>query len=294
MEISAKTKVFAVLGDPIAHTLSPMIQNHAAALRGIDMAYHAFHVVPDDLENAVKGGAALGISGFNITVPHKKSVMAYLCGINEDARAIGAVNTLKLTENGYVGYNTDVIGAYYALETNGIEIQGRTVVILGAGGAGNACAAMAVSRGAKRVLILNRTLATAAQLAARLNEHYGAYGCEICAGDIISVNDTEKADIVINCTTLGFGGRADMSPVNDVKWYEKAGVSAVFDAVYSPWETRLLREAQQAGIKTVNGFPMLVYQALAAQEIWFDIEYTAQERRGICDELTEKYLSLKR
>lgn len=294
MEISAKTKVFAVLGDPIGHTLSPMIQNHAAKLRGCDMSYHAFHVLPENLESAVKGGIALGISGFNITVPHKKNVIRYLCGLDETAQAIGAVNTLKLTENGYIGYNTDIIGAYYALKTNGVEVKDKTVVVFGAGGAGNACAAMAVSRGAKRVWILNRTYETAAKLAADLRESFGIVesfdGYIICAGDIGDINDIEEADIVINCTTLGFGDKADKTPVSDVAWYKKTGVSAVFDAVYSPWETRLLKEAKAVGIKTINGFPMLVYQALAAQEIWFDTEFSEDFKQRVCNELTEEYL----
>ena len=287
MEISAKTKVFAVLGDPIEHTLSPMIQNYAAALRGLDLKYHAFHVLPENLENAVKGGLALGISGFNITVPHKKSVMKYLCALDKNAEAIGAVNTLKLTENGYMGFNTDVIGAYYALETNGIEIKNKTVAVIGAGGAGNACAAMAASRGAEKVFIANRTVSTAKALAEHLLKFYS---CDISTVGMDEIYDI-AADIVINCTTLGFGGKADMTPVENVKWYKKAGVSAVFDAVYSPWETRLLREAREEGIKTVNGFPMLVYQALAAQEIWLDISHTAQERQKICEELIKRYLS---
>ncbi|MBQ9519249.1 MAG: shikimate dehydrogenase [Firmicutes bacterium] len=287
MEISAKTKVFAVLGDPIAHSLSPMIQNYAAALDNTDTVYHAFLVLPENLENAVKGGFALGISGFNITVPHKKNVMKYLCGLDKNAEAIGAVNTLKLTENGYIGYNTDIIGAYYALETNGIEIKNRTVLILGAGGAGNACAAMAASRGAKKVYIANRTVKTAKDLAEHLLKYYDTKISAVGMDEIYNLT----ADIVINCTTLGFGGKADMTPINDVNWYKKAGVSAVFDAVYSPWETRFLREAKAEGIKTVNGFPMLVYQALAAREIWIDISYSPQQRQAVCDELTKMYLS---
>lgn len=287
MDITAKTKVFAVLGDPIEHTLSPMIQNYAAALDKTDTVYHAFHVYKDGLENAVKGGAALGISGFNITVPHKKNVMKYLCALDKNAEAIGAVNTLKLTENGYVGYNTDIVGAYYALETNGVDINGKTVLILGAGGAGNACAAMAASRGAKKVYIANRTVKTAQDLAEHLLKFYSSDINTVSMDDIYGIN----ADIVINATTLGFGDKADMTPVKDVSWYKKAGVSAVFDAVYSPWETRLLREAKQEGIKTINGFPMLVYQALAAREIWLDIKYTADDRQKICDELTKLYLA---
>lgn len=292
-KISAKTKVFAVLGDPIGHSMSPLIQNTIADMNGTDMVYHALHVRPEDLGAAIKGGEALGISGFNITVPHKKAVMQYLCGIDKAALAIGAVNTLKLTENGYVGYNTDAIGAYYALKTNGVEIKDKTVAVLGAGGAGNACAAMALSRGAKTVYILNRTLDTANGLCMRLNEHFNItpeFGKDkVCALELRDIYDI-YADIVINCTTLGFADKADMTPVENTKWFKQAKVEAVLDAVYSPWETRLLREAGEQGIKAINGFPMLVYQAAAAQEIWFDTEFTPEFRADVCKKLTDFYL----
>ena len=286
MDISAKTKVFAVLGDPIGHSLSPMIQNHIAQLRKCDMSYHAFRVAPNVLEAAVKGGFALGISGFNITVPHKKAVIQHLCGLDKTAEMIGAVNTLKLTPNGYVGYNTDIIGAYYALKINGVEVKDKNVLVIGAGGAGNACAAMAFVRGAKNVYIANRTIATAKTL----SERFGGNVSALSAEEIYSL---ENVDIVINTTTLGFGDKAEMTPVKDPEWYKKAGVSAVFDAVYSPWETRFLCEAKELGIKAINGFPMLVYQAAAAQEIWFDTEFSDEFKLKLCEELTKKYLGEK-
>ncbi len=287
LEISAKTKVFAVLGDPIAHSLSPFIQNYTAQLRNCDMVYHAMHVTPENLEAAINGGKALGIDGFNITVPHKKAVMKYLCGIDKQAEAVGAVNTLKLTENGYTGYNTDIIGAYYAFEENNIGISGKTVVVLGAGGAGNACAAMAMSRGAKKVYIANRTVDTAEALAEHLSQYYDT-GSEVLS--IEKVCEIEKADIVINTTVLGFADKADMTPLKDVGWYKRAGVGAVFDAIYAPWETVFVKQARACGLKALNGFSMLVYQAVAAQEIWLDSEFDKKERTKICRELTEKYI----
>ena len=299
MDISAKTKVFAVLGDPIGHSLSPMIQNYIAELRNCDMSYHAFHVTPDNLETAVKGGLALGISGFNITVPHKKTVMRYLCGLDKTAELIGAVNTLKLTENGYVGYNTDIIGAYYALKINGIEVKDKNVLVLGAGGAGQACAAMAFARGAKSVYMANRTVETAIDFVERLrasayqtDDNYAqAIGMEYIYD--LHKDEMINIDIVINTTTLGFGEKADKTPVKNSAWYKEAGVQAVFDAVYSPWETRFLREAKERGIKAINGFPMLVYQAAAAQEIWFDTKFSDEFKLQLCDELTKRYLGEK-
>ena len=160
-DINADTKVFAVLGCPVGHSLSPLIQNTAAKLKGHNMVYTAMCVEPEQLGDAVKGGRALGISGFNITVPHKKAVMEHLCGLDPLAELIGAVNTLKLTENGYVGYNTDAVGAYYALAEAGADVKDKNVLVIGAGGAGYACAAMAFMRGAKSLYIANRTVAVA-------------------------------------------------------------------------------------------------------------------------------------
>ena len=288
-DINAKTKVFAVLGYPIEHSLSPLIQNTASNMRGCNMVYTAMRVAPDELESAVKGGKALGISGFNITVPHKKKVMEFLCGIDPQAEMIGAVNTLKLTENGYVGYNTDIIGVYYALKENGVEVKGKNVLVTGAGGAGNACAAMAVVRGAKNVYIANRTEDTAEKLAQRLKKAAADNGCMLRSMGIYDIYGLENVDIVINTTVLGFGDKADLTPIEDVTWYKRAGVSTVFDAVYSPWQTRLLREAEAEGVKTINGFSMLVYQALAAQEIWFDEEFSPEFRREVCAKVTEYY-----
>ena len=280
-----------MLGYPIEHSLSPLIQNTAAGMRGCDMVYTAMRVAPEELGNAVKGGKALGISGFNITVPHKKNVMQYLCGIDPQAEMIGAVNTLKLTENGYVGYNTDITGVYYALKENGVEVKGKNVLVTGAGGAGNACAAMAVVRGAKNVYIANRTEETAEQLAARFRDEADKNGCMVRSMGMYDIYGLENVDIVINTTVLGFGDKADLTPIEDAGWYKRAGVSTVFDAVYSPWETRLLREAKEQGVKTVNGFPMLVYQALAAQEIWSGEEFSPEFRREVCKKVTEYYIT---
>lgn len=288
-DINAKTKVFAVLGYPIEHSLSPLIQNTAAKMRGCDMVYTAMRVAPDELKNAIQGGKALGISGFNITVPHKKNVMEHLCAIDPQAEMIGAVNTLKLTENGYIGYNTDIIGVYYALKEQGVDVKGKNVLVTGAGGAGNACAAMAVVRGAKNVYIANRTEETAEKLAARFSETAAKNGCSVRSMGMYDIYGLENVDIVINTTVLGFGDKAELTPIEDASWYGRAGVNTVFDAVYSPWETRLLREAKAEGVKTINGFAMLVYQALAAQEIWYETEFSADFKREVCEKVTKYY-----
>lgn len=137
--VKGKTAVYGVIGCPIEHTFSPAIHNTMAKTLNKDMIYEAFRVEKDNLESAIKGAYSLGIKGLNVTVPHKVEVMKCLCDIDKRAKVIGAVNTLKYTENGYVGYNTDIIGVYYAIKNKGFDVKGKTVLLLGAGGAGNAC-----------------------------------------------------------------------------------------------------------------------------------------------------------
>lgn len=285
--ISASTDIYAVLGYPIAHSMSPLIHNTIAKALDNDMSYHAMCVLPTRLEEAINGGHALGIKGFNITVPHKKKVMSYLCAIDKQAEAIGAVNTLKYTQDGYKGYNTDIIGAYYALKENGIDPAGKTVLILGAGGAGNACAAMAMLYNAKQVYIANRTVDKAETLAKRLSGYYSVPVSAISMADIYNIYD---CDIVINATTLGFGDKADLTPIENTAFYKQAGVKMVFDAIYSPWETVLIKQARAVGVKAINGFDMLIYQAVAAQEIWLDTKFQPSFIRQIRNILIEHHL----
>ncbi len=285
--INGLTKVFGVIGDPIEHTLSPLIHNTMAEMCGTNLIYTAFHVKGEGLENAVKGAYELGISGFNITVPHKKSIIPYLCELDKTAEAVGAVNTAKYTDKGYVGYNTDMIGVYYALLGNGVTVKDKSVLVLGAGGAANACCAMAAANGAKRLYIANRTVERAEDLAEHLKKHYDI---DITTVKVSDINQIDKCHIVLNATTLGFGDNKDKTPIEDIAFFEKKGVETVFDAIYSPWETRLLKEAGANGIKTINGFDMLIYQAVAAREIWFNESLGEDFRHKLRSALMNYYL----
>ena len=170
--VKGKTAVYGVIGCPIEHTFSPAIHNTMAKTLNKDMIYEAFRVEKDNLESAIKGAYSLGIKGLNVTVPHKVEVMKCLCDIDKRAKVIGAVNTLKYTENGYVGYNTDIIGVYYAIKNKGFDVKGKTVLLLGAGGAGNACGVMAADKGAKMLYIANRTVSKADKLAESIRAEY--------------------------------------------------------------------------------------------------------------------------
>lgn len=285
-KVKGTTSVFTVIGCPVKHSFSPVIHNTMAEITGKDFIYTAMEVEPDCLQGAVKGAYCLGIRGINVTVPHKVAVMDLLCDIDKRARAIGAVNTLKYTDDGYVGYNTDVIGVGYAIKNKGYDIKDKTVLLLGAGGAGNACAVMACDEGCKKLIIANRSVDKAKRLAKSISAYYSS---EIEAISIKDIYSIENCDIIINSTTVGFGDKIGLSPIEEKSFYKDKGVEFVFDAIYTPWETRLLKEAREQGAKTLNGFSMLVYQAVAAEEIWFDERYDKKLQENLCNKLSKYF-----
>lgn len=285
-KVKGTTSVFTVIGCPVKHSFSPVIHNTMAGITGRDFIYTAMEVQPDCIQGAIKGAYCLGIKGINVTVPHKVAVMDLLCDIDKRARVIGAVNTLKYTEDGYVGYNTDVIGVGYAIKNKGYVIKDKTVLLLGAGGAANACAVMACDEGCKELIIANRTVDKAKRLAKSLSSYYD---CEIKAIAISDINAIEKCNLVINATTVGFGDKIGLSPIENKSFYKTKGVEFVFDAIYTPWETQLLKDAKEASVETLNGFSMLVYQAVAAEEIWFDEKYDKEIQEKLCQELSKYF-----
>lgn len=284
--VKGTTSVFTVIGCPVKHSFSPVIHNTLASVTGRDFIYTAMEVQPDCVQGAIKGSYCLGIKGINVTVPHKVTVMDLLCDIDKRARAIGAVNTLKYTEDGYVGYNTDVIGVGYAIKNKGYDIKDKTVLLLGAGGAANACAVMACDEGCKKLIIANRTVDKAKRLAKNVSSYYD---CEIEAVAISDINEIDHCDLIINATTVGFGDKVGLSPIEDKSFYNAKGVEFVFDAIYTPWETQLLKDAREAGVETLNGFSMLVYQAVAAEEIWFDEKYSKELQEELCEKLSKYF-----
>ncbi len=284
--IKGTSEIYGVIGCPIHHSFSPTIHNTMANMLNKDIAYVPFKVEKDCVENAIRGAYALNIKGLNVTVPHKVEVMKYLSGIDKNAQVIGAVNTLKYTDNGYVGYNTDVIGVYYAIKNAGYEIKNKTVVVLGAGGAANACGVMAADKGASKLYIANRTVEKAEALAKRIRDNYS---CQVNALPISEIDNIKNADIIINATTIGFGDKIGISPVSNTDFYKDKGVELVFDAIYTPWKTKLLEDAEKAGCHTINGFTMLVYQAVAAEEIWFKEGYSEDIKERLCADLSKFY-----
>ena len=261
--ITACTDVFGVIGHPIEHSLSPQIQGYLAQQTGQDICYAAFHVLPECLGAAITGAHSLGVKGLNVTIPHKEACLPYLVRVDDTARRIGAVNTLVYEGGGYAGYNTDYTGVYLALKIQGIEISGKSVVIIGAGGSARAACVMAADKGASEITVVNRTLERAGSLA---NSVSGFYSLPISAAPLSRLNEITHKDIVIQTTSAGFKDQADISPVESESFFE--GVSAALELIYVPWETKFLKMAKAKGVTVINGFPPLVYQAAASFEIW--------------------------
>ena len=223
MMIDGKTRTLGLLGDPVEHTMSPLIHNTLSEKLGLNNVYVPFHTKAENLEAAVKGAYALNILGLNVTVPHKNEVMQYLSELDEGGQAIGAVNTLVRTENGYKGYNTDMMGLLREVRSYGVELDGQDVIILGAGGAAKAVAYMCVSNGAGHVYILNRTVAKAQAIADHMNDFFGNQSMTA-----MSIQDyhklPEKKYIVFQSTSKGLYPHSDEVVIEDPAFYKLVSV----------------------------------------------------------------------
>jgi shikimate dehydrogenase len=264
--ISGKTKVCGVIGDPIEHTMSPVMHNAAFKELGLDYVYVAFRVKGEELPRAIEGMRALGIRGFNVTIPHKVTIMPFLDELDSLARKIGAVNTIVNDAGSLRGYNTDASGFLRALRDRGFEPEGKQVAMLGAGGASRAISFVLAESGANLV-ILNRwqELDWAEELARQISD---AFKKEVKALESDETNleaALDRADIVVNATSVGMSPHIDESPV-PARLLRPGMV--VFDIVYNPLKTRLITEAAQAGAETVVGLDMLVWQGALSFEMW--------------------------
>lgn len=263
--IDAKTRLAGVVGWPIEHSLSPTIQNAAIEALGLNMVYVAFAVAPDKLFEAVHGARALGLTGLNITIPHKESVLALLDEVDPLARAIGAVNTIHFVEGRARGYNTDAYGYRRTVEIDGgFNFVGKSVLQIGSGGAGRAMGAATAAAGAKRLILCDIAPARAFQLAGELSDHYPATQFEVLNHLNEVAGAAASADLIANATPLG------MKPEDPLPLPAEAIESRhiVFDAVYNPSPTALLAAAAARGARTIAGLGMLARQGARALEIW--------------------------
>ncbi len=266
------TRTCGLIGNPVKHTMSPLIHNSLASMTGINMVYVPFEVKEKELKNAIKGAVALDIQGMNVTIPYKTDVIPFLEDVDPLAKAIGAVNTLVRTANGgFKGYNTDMTGLYHAMQDEGIELKDQTVVILGAGGVARPTAFLCANKGAKKVYILNRTFEKAVDVADEVNLALEFTDSDekvvpMLLGDYRKVLEAEGSFIAIQCTSVGLFPDVNSAVIEDEEFYKK--VSSAMDLVYRPLQTKFLKLAKEAGAKTFSGLKMLLYQGIDAYELW--------------------------
>ena len=264
--ISGQTIVCGIIGDPIEHTMSPAMHNAAFKSLGMDYVYIPFKVKSMELRKAIEGIRGLNLRGVNVTIPHKVAVIQLLDHLDPLAERIGAVNTIVNDEGILTGYNTDATGFLQTLHDRNVEPAEKKVLLLGAGGAARAIGHI-LTREKAKLTILNRKqeLSWAEDLAARLSRNYKT---DVKALELTAEN-LKKAitntDLLVNATSHGMSPEIDATPVPAEMLTDNL---TVFDIIYNPLATRLLREAKAAGAKTIDGLEMLVRQGAASFEIW--------------------------
>ena len=281
MEINGHTRLCGLIGNPVEHTLSPVIHNTLAERLSHNLVYVPFLVEQGRLQAAVEGACGLNILGMNVTVPYKSDVIPFLKEIDGLAEKIGAVNTLVRTEAGYKGYNTDILGLYRAMCSEGIALKGEQVVLLGAGGAARAVAFLCAEKGAKKVYLLNRSIEKAQAVAAEVNR---AFAGEVICPMIISDYQKlpEEKLLAIQCTSVGLHPDTDRAVIEDETFYQK--IHTGYDLIYKPAETKFMKYVTKNGGRAYNGLKMLLYQGIIAYELWNDVtvsEDIAEEIYGI-------------
>lgn len=262
--ITGKTINLGVIGNPIAHSLSPVMQNAGIAAAGLDYSYIAMPVKNEALAEAVAGMKALGFRGINVTIPHKQAIMPFLDKIDQDAQIIGAVNTV-LNQDGYLtGYNTDVIGFIDGMKQQGFQPAGKHALLLGAGGAARAIVWGLIK---EKVASLTIAVRNPAKVQPMVDEFKQYMDITLLDWQNEALNaQLSKTQLLINATPLGMEPHVDAMP--PVDWSYVQSAAFVYDIIYTPAETLFLKTAKEKGCQILNGEAMLVGQGAAAFEIW--------------------------
>ncbi len=273
-------ETYGLIGNPVGHSLSPLIHDTISRELSIDSEYRLF-LIERDLGGALKRLYEEGAGGLNVTVPYKSEVIPYLKGVDPLALSIGAVNTLKRAKDGFIGYNTDIEGLLRAIREEGVSIRDRECLVLGAGGAARAAAFLFLREGAGGITIINRSLDKAERIASdlisSLKDKKGAgfegekpWPIRIEALPLSDIGKLEgKGYIAVQCTSVGLKPDIDRAVIEDPEFYKK--LSFAVDAVYSPFVTRFMQLCRDNGVRAINGLSMLLYQAVYAYELWHEV-----------------------
>lgn len=263
--------LYGLLGEKLGHSFSPII--HAKVFEELDIKghYHLFEVNKNHLENAVRGFKALGVKGVNVTIPYKVEIMKYLDQISEEAKMIGAINTIRFEGQKAIGYNTDYYGFGMMLEEYDIKLKNKRAVILGTGGATKAVVKYLLDHDIKDVTLVTRNVT-------RAKEEWNEFTL-ISYDEIKSLKERE---IIINATPCGMYPNIEKSPVTKM---DLSNFQTAVDLIYNPKETLFMKYGKEEGLKAINGMHMLVGQAIKAEELWNDIKIDKNIYRKICKEL---------
>ena len=266
MNITSKTKTLGIFGYPISHTLSPAMHNAVIKALGLDMVYLPFEVKPSNLKEAINGIKSLGIIGVNITIPHKESVIRFLDDISEEARLVGAVNTIVYKDRKLVGYNTDGSGYMASLkEELGFNPKSKRIIIIGAGGAARGILAALATQKPKSITVANRTLSRAVSLIKTFKGKFRDTRFEAIDLDNNMLKMSfNSVDLLINTTSVGM----KQSKALKIPLETLPKIAIVSDIIYNPLETLLLKKAKKLGLTTHGGLGMLVHQGARSFKLW--------------------------
>ncbi|MCK5738316.1 shikimate dehydrogenase [bacterium] len=262
-----RTGLLGVIGDPIGHSLSPLMHSFFLEKFNLNYNYHAFHVHPPELADTVAAFRQLNISGINATIPHKEALLKLVDHVSESAATIGAVNTLHLTDGEWWGHNTDGIGFLRSLGDFREQLPGARVVVLGAGGSAKAIVgALAISNVAE-IILLNRTLSRAEELADYFKNKNIFLNFKTATLTATGLEHyLPSTALVVNTTSLGMAPNVAGSPLPADIDFPSAALA--YDLIYNPGQTRFLQQAVATGAKIQNGLDMLIFQGIASLEIW--------------------------
>ena len=269
--ITGHTKLTGLLGSPVEHSISPMMHNTSFQALDLDYVYLCFDVKENGLKDSIQGLRTLGVKGFNLTMPNKNKVLEYLDDLSAAAHCIGAVNTVENRDGKLIGHNTDGIGFMRSVKEQGISVEGKTITLMGIGGAATAICTQAALDGAKAIHIFARSTS---RFLPRIREVISRLSAQVSCDIRILDNEDHTAlreslsesVLLVNATSVGMAPDTDACILPDASFLHPA--LAVADIIYNPWETRLLAMAREAGCKAFNGYSMLLYQGAEAFRIW--------------------------
>jgi shikimate dehydrogenase len=276
-DLTTKTKLYVLLGNPLGHTISPPMHNLAFEKLSMDSCYFPVEVSPENLGTVFKGLSKMNTGGLNVTIPHKMGIMDYLDAVDPIAATIGAVNTICMENGKSKGFNTDGEGFIQSLEEEAnISVTGKKFFIIGSGGAARAISMTLAFKEADKIFLCNRTKEKAQSLASEINKKIRP-----CAEAVESELHFQKealkgCDVLVNSTSIGMHPDINALPI-DPSLLRKELIVA--DIVYNPRETKLLQVAKEKGCRTVPGLGMLIYQGVAAFKLWTGVEPPVEEMR---------------